>query len=124
MSALTSAQPIMWVKLTLPPRARRRWLLITIRLSIMSFAGIVRTLVAVGMESDASMFVASDLAMPRSGVTRSSVGAPVCAASVGASAGMACRFGPEEVRDGTMPGVGPGRLLGGVCEGAGWAGAA
>ena len=33
---------------TLPPRARLRWLLMTMRLSIMSFAGIVRTLVAVG----------------------------------------------------------------------------
>ena len=29
-----------WVNETLPPRARRRWLLITMRLSIISFAGI------------------------------------------------------------------------------------
>ena len=37
-----------WVKLTLPPRARRRWLLITTRLSASSLAGTARTLVAVG----------------------------------------------------------------------------
>jgi hypothetical protein len=40
------------VKLTLPPRVRDMWLLITMRLSIMSFAGTVRTLVAVGTVSD------------------------------------------------------------------------
>ena len=39
---------MMWVKLTLPPRARRRWLLMTTRLSAISFAGTARTLVAVG----------------------------------------------------------------------------
>ena len=48
------------------------WLLITIRLSIMSFAGTVRTLVAVGTESDSSMFAARVFGMPRSGVTTSS----------------------------------------------------
>ena len=42
-----------WVKLTLPPRARRRWLLITMRLSASSLAGTARTLVAVGTSSDA-----------------------------------------------------------------------
>ncbi len=43
-----SAHPMRWVNDTLPPRERRRWLLITMRLSIMSLAGMVRTLVAVG----------------------------------------------------------------------------
>src|SRR5579875_424961 len=98
MSALTSAQPMMWVKLTLPPRARRRWLLMTIRLSIISFAGMVRTLVAVGIDSDASMFTARVFAMPRSGVTWSSFAVPVRAAARGWSAGIACVFGPTEVR--------------------------
>src|ERR1700712_982832 len=88
MSALTSAHPMMWVKLTLPPRARRRWLLMTIRLSIISFAGIVRTLVAVGMDSDASMLVARAFAIPRSGVTTSSLAAPDCTRWAGASAGI------------------------------------
>ena len=41
----------------------------TIRLSIMSFAGTVRTLVAVGTERLASMFAARDFDMPLSGET-------------------------------------------------------
>jgi hypothetical protein len=36
---------------TLPPRPRAKWLLITMRLSIINFAGIARTDVAVGTES-------------------------------------------------------------------------
>ena len=47
-SARTTAYPIRWVNETLPPRPRRRWLLITMRLSISSLAGMSRTLVAVG----------------------------------------------------------------------------
>ena len=39
-SALTSAYPIRWVNETLPPRPRFRWLLMTMRLSISSLAGI------------------------------------------------------------------------------------
>src|SRR6266550_3184417 len=58
---------MMWVKETLPPRARRRWLLITIRLSAISLAGTERTLVAVGTASDASMFVTTRAEAPRSG---------------------------------------------------------
>ena len=42
----------------------RRWLLITMRLSIISFAGMVRTLVAVGHREAASMFAARVLGMP------------------------------------------------------------
>ncbi len=59
---------MMWVKLTLPPRARRRWLLITTRLSAMSLAGTARTLVAVGTLSDACMFATTRAAAPRRGV--------------------------------------------------------
>ena len=68
------AKPMMWVKDTLPPRERDRWLLMTIRLSMSSFAGTARTLVAVGTSSEASMFVTTRAAAPRRGVmTGSSV---------------------------------------------------
>src|ERR671912_381499 len=49
---------MMWVYDTLPPRARRRWLLITTRWSISSLTGSDRTLVAVGTDSEMSMFFA------------------------------------------------------------------
>src|SRR5919197_445055 len=58
-----------WVKETLPPRVRRRWLLITMRLSASSLAGTARTLVAVGMVSDRSMFLAITALAPRIGLT-------------------------------------------------------
>src|SRR5256885_15430301 len=58
-----------WVNDTLPPRVRRRWLLITIRLSASSCAGTARTLVAVGMVSDRSMFFAITAPAPRIGFT-------------------------------------------------------
>src|SRR3954454_13606751 len=52
-----------------PPRPRARWLLMTMRLSMSSFAGTARTLVAVGTSSEASMLVTTRAAGPRSGVT-------------------------------------------------------
>ena len=55
-----------WVNDTLPPRPRDRWLLITTRLSISNFTGTDRTLVAVGTERLASMFVTTRPAAPRS----------------------------------------------------------
>ena len=64
-AALTTAYPIKWVKLTLPPRERRRWLLMTTRLSISSLAGTARTLVAVGSASEASMLTTTRAAAPR-----------------------------------------------------------
>src|SRR5271169_1396656 len=51
---------------TLPPRPRRRWLLMTIRLSASSLAGIARTLVAVGTARLAVMLVTVRAAAPRS----------------------------------------------------------
>src|SRR3954452_13001770 len=66
-SARTSAKPIRCVKETLPPRPRRRWLLMTTRLSISSFAGIARTLVAVGTARLASMLETTRAAAPLSG---------------------------------------------------------
>src|SRR3954449_1328403 len=79
---------MMWVKLTLPPRERRRWLLITMRLSFSAFTGTARTLVAVGMERLASMLVAVRAAAPRRGFT---VGPPESAglASPGLRTGSA-----------------------------------
>src|SRR5258707_6837591 len=55
-----------WVKETLPPRPRARWLLITIRLSISSFAETARTDVAVGTRRLASMLATVREAAPRS----------------------------------------------------------
>src|SRR5258708_27881901 len=55
-----------WVKEPWPPRPRARWLLITIRLSISSFADTARTDVAVGTRRLASMLAAVREAAPRS----------------------------------------------------------
>src|SRR6476646_7570353 len=57
-----------WVKETLPPRARARWLLMTVRLSHNSLTGTERTDVAVGTASEASMFWAVRAGAPRSTV--------------------------------------------------------
>src|SRR3954451_17870851 len=57
---------------TLPPRLRRRKLLITIRLSASSFAGTARTDVAVGTSSDAVMLRTTAADAPRSGTDTSS----------------------------------------------------
>src|SRR5438128_1512244 len=56
-----------WVNETLPPRARARWLLMTMRLSHSSLTGTVRTLVAVGTVRLLSMFWAVRAGAPRSG---------------------------------------------------------
>ena len=57
-----------WVNDTLPPRARARWLLMTVRLSQSSLTGTVRTEVAVGTVSETSMFWAVRAGAPRSTV--------------------------------------------------------
>src|SRR5260370_25625070 len=54
---------------TLPPRPRRRWLLMTILLSTSSLAGTARTLVAVGTARLAVMLVTVRAAAPRSLLT-------------------------------------------------------
>src|SRR5690349_7704024 len=77
-----------WVKLTLPPRPRARWLLMTMRLSASSFAGTARTLVAVGTWSEVSMFWAMRAATPRSG-TRSTSASDSLAAAGLTGAGLA-----------------------------------
>ena len=75
----------------------------TMRLSIMSFAGTVRTLVAVGTVRLASMLVASVLLMPLSAVTSSWGSAGVSPSTTGvwavcgASAGIGCGFAGADV---------------------------
>ena len=68
-----------------PPRFRFRKLLITIRLSAISFAGTARTEVAVGTSSEDVMFFTTTAATPRSGV----VVMPVPSASWAAFAAFA-----------------------------------
>src|ERR1700723_3120127 len=65
-SAFTPGNPIRWLNATFPPRPRARWLLITMRLSISSLAGTVRTLVSVGTLSVEAMLTAVRAAAPRS----------------------------------------------------------
>ena len=57
----------MCVNETFPPRPRAKWLLITIRLSIINFAGIARTDVAVGTVNDASIACTTRALTPRIG---------------------------------------------------------
>src|SRR3954447_15920695 len=75
-----------WVNDTLPPRARARWLLITVRLSQRSLTGRSRTEVAVGTVSETSMFWAVRIGAPRSTVYVGSSAARVLAGT-GASFG-------------------------------------
>src|SRR5947207_14101697 len=115
LSAWTTAHEIRWVKETFPPRLRRRWLLMTVRLSIRSLAGITRTLVAVGTLSDASMFVTTRAAGPRSTCV---AGSPVgCGAGGGAGAAGGDGGGAAGVGggagDGTVAGSGEASLAGG-----------
>src|SRR6478609_4482780 len=119
-----SAQPMRWVKLIFPPRVRAMWLLMTMRLSIISLAGMVRTLVAVGTVSDSSMLAARVLGMPRRTVTLSSsassagAGDGSLAAGLGACAGIgAAAAGFAVVRaTGCAPITGMGAVTG--CAGA------
>src|SRR3954447_23938745 len=67
---------MMCVKLTLPPRERARWLLMTTRLSISSLAGTARTLVAVGTWRLDSMLVTTRAEAPRNGLTSFSFSGP------------------------------------------------
>ena len=79
------------------------WLFMTMRLSMSSLAGMVRTLVAVGTVRLVTMLVASDFAMPRSGTTLScltgseSSTTTACGLVTGASAGTGAGLGALEV---------------------------
>ena len=122
-----SAQPMRCVNDTLPPRERRRWLLITMRLSIMSFAGMVRTLVAVGTVRLWSMFAARVFGRPRSGTISSSCGASATIGwglVMGTSAGTGAVRGATEVvrASGAWPMIGDGAVTGADARGRGGGG--
>src|SRR6056297_3720399 len=72
--ARTTAQPIRWVKLTLPWPERKRKPLITLRLTSSSLAGTLRKLVAVGTVRLRSMLAAIAAPTPRIGLPGSSSG--------------------------------------------------
>src|SRR3954468_21288907 len=80
-----------WVNDTLPPRARARWLLMTMRLSHSSLTGTLRTLVAVGTVRLTSMFCAVRIGAPRSGIR---FGSSVASAGVGGAFSLGT--GPED----------------------------
>ena len=113
-----------WVNDTLPPRPRDRWLLITTRLSISNFTGTDRTLVAVGTERLASMFVTTRPAAPRS-----TSGSTTDASALSLDGGVAASGGGVDagVDAGVEAGVeGAGEVVGveELCSGAGAAAAA
>src|SRR6185437_12525181 len=115
---------MMWVKETLPPRARFRWLLMTMRLSISSLAGTARTLVAVGTWRLASMLVTTRADAPRNG--RTSVSSLALAAGLAAGLVAGCAAGCAAglaAGAGVLGSAGAGLAAAGAA-GAGGAGAA
>src|SRR6478752_531582 len=88
LRACTIAYPMRCVKEIFPPRARFRWLLMTMRLSKSSFTGTARTDVAVGSSREAFMFFATAADGPRSVTYSGPAGASV-EASAFAAAGAA-----------------------------------
>src|SRR4051794_13860647 len=108
-----------WVKETLPPRARRRWLLTTMRLSTSSLAGTDRTEVAVGTDRLASMFVTTRAEGPRRVVTVESAGSawPAGRAGEAAVAGATAGAVDDAAGDAAAPSCVAGAL--GVGVGAG-----
>ena len=97
------------------------------RLSIISFAGIVRTLVAVGTVRLSSMLAARVFGMPLSGTTSSSCGASATTGwglVMGTSAGTGAVRGATEVvrASGACPMIGDGAVTG--ADAAGGAAAA
>src|SRR5580658_1972298 len=107
-----------WVNDTLPPRPRPRWLLITIRLSTRSLAGIARTLVAVGTARLAVIFAAVRAAAPRSRTrwsssARAAPGADPAVPAAPAAADVPGVPGVPGVRAAGWPGAAAGRLAAG-----------
>jgi len=124
LTACTNAYPIRCVKEILPPRVRLRWLLMTIRLSIINLAGMARTLVAVGTSSEKDMFFTTAAAAPRS----TCVSSPSAGAGAGA-AGLAAAFSGSGALAGAatpLPmsafGAGAGAGSGGAVGAGAWAG--
>src|ERR1700722_9540538 len=112
----------MWVNEILPPRVRLSWLLITTRLSIISLAGIARTLVAVGRSNDIDMFFTTAAAAPRNTWTSSpSPGGGPAGLAAGAGA-LAAPLPEADGAAGAAGGGGVGAGAGGGGAGAGVAG--
>src|SRR4051812_9065265 len=125
--ACTIAYPMRWVKETFPPRARFRWLLMTMRLSNSSFTGTARTDVAVGISSEAFMFLATAAAGPRSVTYSGPAGASVASAALAAGLAAAVGFdGAGAAAAGAaLAGAGAAAGVAGAAgAGAAWAGAA
>src|SRR5882757_5977536 len=119
LSACTMAKPMRWVKETLPPRARLRWLLMTMRLSNSSFTGIARTEVAVGSSSEACMFFATAAAGPRSGTYSVPFAAGAAPFEAALPAGAVAFAGEAAGLAGAVAGAGADAWA----AGAGWAAA-
>ena len=100
LTACTIAYPSRCVKEILPPRVRLRWLLMTVRLSIINLAGMARTLVAVGTSSEAFMFLTTAAAAPRSTATSSSSPGGGPAGALAALAGSAFAAAGSALRGG------------------------
>src|SRR6266851_2818270 len=125
-----------WVNETFPPRPRARWLLITMRLSASSLAGMDRTLVAVGTVRLAAMFSAVRAAAPRSRTTWPGSGAAAaagagpgllsgagCAGAAGRAAVVACAAPAGAGRPGAATaGAAPVGAAPGGADPAGWGG--
>src|ERR1700759_5342885 len=112
----------MWVNEILPPRVRLSWLLITTRLSIISLAGMARTLVAVGRSSDCDMFLTTAAAAPRN-TCASSPSAGGGPDGLGAGAGaVGCGATGAPLPDAAGTGAACGGVTAGGGVGAGWGG--
>src|SRR5687768_9253734 len=91
-----------WVKLSLPPRVRVRWLLAILRLTSSNLAGTGRTDVAVGTVRLAAMLRAIDDAAPRigspgnAGGDASATTADSLTSPETASEAMAAATGPDD----------------------------
>src|SRR5690349_16136982 len=106
-----------WVKEIFPPRARFRWLLMTMRLSKSSFTGTARTDVAVGSSSEAFMFFATAPAGSRRVTYSGPWGAPPAGAAFGCAGAGAATAGLGAA--GAATGAGAGAAWGGAWRAAG-----
>ncbi|MGX1272315.1 hypothetical protein RKD18_005509 [Streptomyces phaeoluteigriseus] len=123
LMACTIAKPIRCVKEIFPPRARLRWLLMTMRLSNSSFTGTARTDVAVGSSSEAFMFLTTAADGPRS-VTYSGPSGEAAGSALraGSAAGAGALAGAGAAAAG-FGATGAGAGAGAGAAGAAWAGA-
>src|SRR6478735_9335861 len=110
------------VKEIFPPRARLRWLLMTMRLSKSSFTGTARTDVAVGSSREAFMFFATAPAGPRRVTYSGPSGAAAAGAAFAFAGAAAAGFGAAGAAAGA--GAAGAGAWGGAWRAAGGTGAA